>query len=85
MAKSKPKFWVDQIVMARGKLTNSSGSIVRATMKEPLTIKQVFPITNMALVARGCDEFAVLLSDIRPLTAREIGPARPARRRSGKT
>jgi hypothetical protein len=67
-------FEVGQVVAARAKLTNSSGTVVRAYRRELLRITQITPI-GFVVVQRGNDAstFATTPDELRPLTKREAG------------
>lgn len=71
----KAKFKVGQVVVARARLTNSSGHVIRCERGDLLRVKKVSRYSELILVIVegdicrfGCDQ-----DDLRPLTKRERG------------
>jgi len=76
-AKAGPKFRVGQLVCAKFKLSNSSGTLVRCFAGDVLRVEKSEPlILSGFLVVRRVnigDTFATRTDEVRPLTLRESG------------
>ena len=62
---------VGEIVIAKAKLTNSSGRIVRASRGERLKVVSLPPLFGFVVVKGSHGEFATTEDNLRPLTKRE--------------